>query len=226
MNLWIETARDSLVAAIGEVDCVLLNDAEIRMLTGEPNLARAARALMEMGPKVVVAKRGEYGAALFTEPTTSSRSPASCSRTSATRPVRATPSPAGSWATSTSAAPTGDSALDGATLRQAMAYGTVLASFNVEDFGTSRVSSLTRRRDRRAPRGLQADGRPSSHRPGISPGGRGGSSAGANTAVRPAATASVIPMSVPSGLPSSRPRVPSTRIEIGLTFTKASRPAG
>ena len=67
MNLWIETARDSLVAAIGEVDCVLLNDAEIRMLTDEPNLARAARALMEMGPRVVVAKRGEYGAALFTE---------------------------------------------------------------------------------------------------------------------------------------------------------------
>ena len=66
MNLWIDTARDSLVAAIGEVDCVLLNDAEIRMLTDEPNLARAARALMEMGPKVVVAKRGEYGAALFT----------------------------------------------------------------------------------------------------------------------------------------------------------------
>ena len=43
MNLWIDTARDSLVAAIAEVDCVLLNDAEIRMLTGEPNLARAAR---------------------------------------------------------------------------------------------------------------------------------------------------------------------------------------
>ena len=45
---------------------MLLNDAEIRMLTAEPNLARAARALMAMGPRVVVAKRGEYGAALFT----------------------------------------------------------------------------------------------------------------------------------------------------------------
>ena len=66
MNLWIETTRDSLVAAIGEVDCLLLNDAEIRMLTEEPNLARAARAVMEMGPRIVVAKRGEYGAVLFT----------------------------------------------------------------------------------------------------------------------------------------------------------------
>ena len=66
MNLWIETTRDSLVAAIGEVDCLLFNDSEIRMLTEEPNLARAARAVMDMGPRIVVAKRGEYGAVLFT----------------------------------------------------------------------------------------------------------------------------------------------------------------
>ena len=66
MNLWIDIARDSLVAAIGEIDCLLLNDAELRMLTGEPNLAMAAKAVMEMGPSIVVAKRGEYGAGLFT----------------------------------------------------------------------------------------------------------------------------------------------------------------
>ena len=50
MNLWIETAKDSLLAAIAEVDCVIVNDAEIRQLTGESNLARAARAVMERGP--------------------------------------------------------------------------------------------------------------------------------------------------------------------------------
>src|SRR4051794_10663946 len=55
MNLWIDTARDSLIAAIGEVDCLLLNDAELRMLTGEPNLVAAARATMAMGPSVIVA---------------------------------------------------------------------------------------------------------------------------------------------------------------------------
>src|ERR1700743_205783 len=66
MNLWIEIAKDSLLAAIAEVDCLVVNDAEIRMLTGESNLARAARAVMEMGQRAVVAKRGEYGAALFT----------------------------------------------------------------------------------------------------------------------------------------------------------------
>src|SRR3954454_1024155 len=67
MNLWIETARDSLLETIGGVDLVFLNDAEIRMLTQEPNLVRAARKLMDHGPKTVVAKQGEYGAALFTE---------------------------------------------------------------------------------------------------------------------------------------------------------------
>src|SRR4051794_6201773 len=67
MNLWIDTAKDALVKAIGSVDCVILNDAEIRMLTGEANLAKAAKAVRAMGPSVVVAKQGEYGAALFTQ---------------------------------------------------------------------------------------------------------------------------------------------------------------
>ena len=65
MNLWIETARNSLLAAIGEVDLIFMNDAEIRMLTEQPNLVRAARELLGMGPRAVVAKQGEYGAALF-----------------------------------------------------------------------------------------------------------------------------------------------------------------
>jgi len=67
MNLWIQTARDPLVKAIGVADLVLMNDAELRMLTEEPNLVRAARAVMAMGPRIVVAKQGEYGAALLTD---------------------------------------------------------------------------------------------------------------------------------------------------------------
>src|SRR6185436_11348867 len=67
MNLWIETTRPELVEAIRAVDLLLMNDAELRMLTEEPNLVRAARSVMAMGPRTVVAKRGEYGAALFTE---------------------------------------------------------------------------------------------------------------------------------------------------------------
>ena len=66
MNLWIETAKDSLSRTIEGVDLVLMNDAEIRMFTEEPNRVRAARGIMQMGPRAVVAKQGEYGAALYT----------------------------------------------------------------------------------------------------------------------------------------------------------------
>jgi sugar/nucleoside kinase (ribokinase family) len=143
MNLWIETERDSLKAAIGEVDCVLLNDAEIRELTGEPNLARAARALMQMGPSVVVAKRGEYGAALFSGDEFFAipgylledvRDPTGAGDTFA----------GGFLGYLDGRRTAGDSMFDHAVLRQAMAYGSVLASFNVEDFGTERVRSVSR----------------------------------------------------------------------------------
>ena len=66
MNLWIETARDSLVRTIEGVDCVLINDAELRQLTARPNLVQAAREVMDWGPHTVVAKQGEYGAAMLT----------------------------------------------------------------------------------------------------------------------------------------------------------------
>jgi sugar/nucleoside kinase (ribokinase family) len=65
MNLWIENEHDALAEAIGKVDVLFLNDAEIRMFAREPNLVKAARSVMNSGPGVVVAKQGEYGAALF-----------------------------------------------------------------------------------------------------------------------------------------------------------------
>jgi sugar/nucleoside kinase (ribokinase family) len=139
MNLWIETTRPSLEAAVREVDCLIINDAEIRMFTEEPNLARAARAVMDLGPRIVVAKQGEYGAALFTEggffalpgfPLEDVRDPTGAGDSFAggflgyLDGIRAEP--------------------DEGALRRAMGYGTVLASFNVEQFGTERVSRLTR----------------------------------------------------------------------------------
>ena len=66
MNLWIDIARDDLVKVIERVDCVILNDAELRQLTEKPNLVSAAREVLTWGPSVVVAKQGEYGAALIT----------------------------------------------------------------------------------------------------------------------------------------------------------------
>jgi len=139
MNLWIETARDSLVKTISGVDLVFLNDAEIRMLTEQPNLVRATREVMAMGPSVVVAKQGEYGAALFTRDGFFAL-PAF--------PLETVMDPTGA----------GDSFAGGflgylageqdwsddATLRRAMTYGSTLASFNVEEFGTERVARLTR----------------------------------------------------------------------------------
>lgn len=139
MNLWIETAKDSLQAAIAEVDCLVVNDAEIRQLTGEANLARAARAVMAMGPRAVVAKQGEYGAALFTDggffalpgfPLEDVRDP-----------TGAGDSFAGGFFGYLDSQ--GDQ-LDEAHLRKAMGYGTVLASFNVEEFGTERIARLSR----------------------------------------------------------------------------------
>jgi sugar/nucleoside kinase (ribokinase family) len=140
MNLWIEIAKDSLLAAVKEVDCIVLNDAEIRMLTGESNLAKAARAVMEMGPRAVVAKRGEYGAALFTEGGDFFALPG-FPLEDVRDPTGAGDSFAGGFFGYLDGV---DGDLDEANLRRAMGYGTVLASFNVEEFGTERVSRLDR----------------------------------------------------------------------------------
>ena len=139
MNLWIETARESLVQTIGGVDLVFLNDAEIRMLTEQPNLVRAAREVMAMGPSVVVAKQGEYGAALFTSDGFFAL-PAFPLET-VNDPTGAGDSFAGGFLGYLASQ---DDWQDEAVLRRAMTYGSVIASFNVEEFGTERVSRLTR----------------------------------------------------------------------------------
>jgi len=139
MNLWIDTARDSLLKTIAGVDLVFLNDAEVRMLTEQPNLVRAAREIMDMGPSVVVAKQGEYGAALFTEEGFFAL-PAFPLDTVAD-PTGAGDSFAGGFLGYLAAQ---DDWQDDAALRRAMTYGSVLASFNVQEFGTERVARLAR----------------------------------------------------------------------------------
>jgi sugar/nucleoside kinase (ribokinase family) len=139
MNLWIETARDSLVRAIGAVDLVLMNDAELRMLTEQPNLLRAAREVMAMGPRMVVAKQGEYGAALFTED--SFFALPGYPLEEVVDPTGAGDSFAGGFLGYLDAV--GADAADDQALRAAMTYGSVMASFNVEQFGTERVQRLT-----------------------------------------------------------------------------------
>ena len=139
MNFWIEKTRGSLLETIAVVDMVLMNDAELRMLTEEPNLVKAAAAVRAMGPRVVIAKQGEYGAALFTEdgffalpayPLETVRDPTGAGDSFAGGLMGYLDSQGG--------------AIDDATLRRAMAYGSTLASFWVEEFGCERAERLTR----------------------------------------------------------------------------------
>jgi sugar/nucleoside kinase (ribokinase family) len=152
MNLWIDIARDSLVKAIASVDCVILNDAELRQLTAKPNLVTAAREVLSWsppasqrasgeprGPSVVVAKQGEYGAALITRDSFFAL-PAYPLET-VIDPTGAGDTFAGGLVGYIAAHPREE--LSDELLRRAMAHATVLASFNVEEFGTERVERLT-----------------------------------------------------------------------------------
>jgi sugar/nucleoside kinase (ribokinase family) len=139
MNYWIESTRDSLLKTIGTVDLILMNDDEVRMLTEEPTLLRAARKIMELGPRVVVVKQGEYGASLFTEEGFFSL-PAFPLET-VIDPTGAGDSFAGGFFGYLDAQ---GGATDDATLRRAMTYGSAVASFWVEEFGCERSEHLTR----------------------------------------------------------------------------------
>jgi sugar/nucleoside kinase (ribokinase family) len=139
MNLWIETAREALIDTIGTVDCLLLNDAELRELTREPNFVRAARQVQDWGPRVVVAKQGQYGAAMVTDEGFFAL-PAFPLDT-VVDPTGAGDCFAGGFMGYLAANPRAE--LDHELLSSAMAYGTALASFNVEEFGVERIIRLT-----------------------------------------------------------------------------------
>jgi sugar/nucleoside kinase (ribokinase family) len=147
MNLWIEDARDSLVEAIKSVDCLILNDAELRQLTGKPSLLSAAREVFSWtearpprGPGIIVAKQGEYGAALIT-PEHFFSLPA-FPLESVVDPTGAGDTFAGGFVGYIAAHPHDE--ISDELLRRAMAHATVLASFNVEEFGTERIERLAR----------------------------------------------------------------------------------
>jgi sugar/nucleoside kinase (ribokinase family) len=138
MNLWIDIARDQLMEIIGRVDCLVLNDEELRQLTGKPNLISAAHEVLTWGPKLVVAKQGEYGSALIT---------ADDFFALPAYPLHEVVDPTGAGDTFAGGfvgfiAKHIDRATDRRVLRNAMAYGTALASFNVEQFGTEGLEAI------------------------------------------------------------------------------------
>lgn len=137
MNLWIECARDDLRRLLRKVDAVVLNDEEARLLTGERNLIRAAGAVLGMGPKYVLLKKGEHGAFLMGSDVHFSL-PA--------YPVEQVVDPTGAgdtFAGGFMGHVAASDRCDAPTLRRAMLWGTVTASFCVQGFGPEALVSRT-----------------------------------------------------------------------------------
>jgi len=137
MNLWIDTTREGLQRAIEVVDLLIVNDAEARQLSEEPNLIKAARKILSWGPSTLIVKRGEFGAAMFTKDEYFAI-PA--------YPLESVFDPTGAGDTFAGGLMgylASQEKLDQPALRRAMIFGSVMASFNVEEFGTERVQRLT-----------------------------------------------------------------------------------
>ena len=139
MDLWINTAREDLDKLLTEIDGLVLNDSEAKLLTGTENLVAAGHQVRAMGPKFVIIKKGEHGAMFFSEHET---------YVMPAFPTEKIIDPTGA----------GDSFAGGmmgylsekdnfepTTLKTAMAYGTLTASFNVEGFGLERMQEITRK---------------------------------------------------------------------------------
>jgi sugar/nucleoside kinase (ribokinase family) len=137
MNLWINTALKDLKRLMKNVDLMVVNDGEARMLTGERNTVAAAKCLRAMGPGVVVVKKGEHGVYVFGGDFRFAY-PA--------YPIERVVDPTGAGDTFAGALfgyLSKSRKMDEKTLRRAAVYGTVLASFNVEGFGMGRTAPLT-----------------------------------------------------------------------------------
>jgi sugar/nucleoside kinase (ribokinase family) len=138
MNHWIDEARGPLEALLPRIDVLVINDEEARQLAGVDNVSRAARRILQLGVKRILVKRGEYGAILFS---------ASSVFAVPAFPLEEVFDPTGAGDTFAGGM-MGYLAANGcgaeADLRRAIVYGTVLASFVVEDFGGRRMRALTR----------------------------------------------------------------------------------
>ena len=137
MNFWIEGKREALIRTLGHVDILVINEAEVRQLADEANLVKASRAVLAMGPKTLVVKRGEYGVLVFTEYSIFS-APA--------YPLEEVFDPTGAGDTFAGGfmgylAATNN--LSDETIRKATVFGSVMASFTVEDFSLNRLRKLS-----------------------------------------------------------------------------------
>jgi len=136
MNFYIEGRRDALLETIRRVDVMIMNDSECRELADEPNLVKASRAILEMGPHTVVVKKGEHGALMVTGDSFFSAPAFPCE--SVFDPTGAGDAFAGGFMGHL--ARSGD--IGASNMRRAVIFGTVLASFCVERFSVDGMSSL------------------------------------------------------------------------------------
>jgi len=138
MNLWIENERDALGKLLQQIDGLVLNDEEAFQLTDKSNIVRAAEDILELGPKFVVIKKGEHGAFLLHEDGLAAF-PAYAAR-DVVDPTGAGDSFAGGMMGHL--ASNGDASAS--AIRRAMAYGTIVASFNIESFSLNRMKEIDR----------------------------------------------------------------------------------
>lgn len=138
MNFWMEIAMDDLKEVMKKVDVLSINDEEARMLSGEYSLRKAARKIMAMGPKTLIIKKGEHGALLF-QGEEVFFAPA--------LPLEEVFDPTGAGDTFAGGfigylAATGDISFE--NMKRAIIYGSAMASFCVEKFGTERLLGLSK----------------------------------------------------------------------------------
>jgi sugar/nucleoside kinase (ribokinase family) len=138
MDLWIREQHEPLMALLKRVDGLVLNDSEAKLLTGDENIVVAGRKVLAMGPKFVVIKKGEHGAIFFSAHET---------YTLPAYPTEQVVDPTGagdSFAGGMMGYLAHKNNFDPRTLKEAMAYGILVASFNVEDFSLEQMKKIDR----------------------------------------------------------------------------------
>lgn len=139
MNYWIENKRKSLEGILDKIDILLLNDAEARQFSGEVNIIKAARHILSFGVKAVVIKRGEYGVLYFSK------------KSHFIAPAYLLeelydPTGAGdTFAGGMMGFLSGVEKIDDNAIRRSLIYGSILASFAVEDFSVNRLLEISKR---------------------------------------------------------------------------------
>lgn len=139
MNLWIQQYLDDLIALLAKIDCLIINEDEARMLTDQPNLIKAVQKILDMGPSVIVAKKGESGSIMCNTDGDIFILPA-FPAANVKDPTGAGDSFAGGFMGYLAQC----GKTDFETLKTAVAYGTVLASFTISDFSLDALASTDR----------------------------------------------------------------------------------